>query len=84
MGDSRYIRKGNELPELIEEAGEVIKECATIVQAGGKMLRWGAKSVDPNTGIEYDNALDVRAACSNLLREIDDLKAAIVRFKDVS
>jgi hypothetical protein len=70
MSDPRYIREENILPELTEECGKVIQECSKIIQAGGKMLR-------------CDNALDVRAACSNLERELDDLRAAIVRFKKI-
>lgn len=82
MSDPRYLRDENALPELIEECGEVIKECGNIIHAGGKMLRWGALSTDQATCITYDNALDVRTACANLEKEIDDLRAAIVRFRE--
>lgn len=54
--------------------GRIIEECGEVLQAIGKMQRFGLTAKDPKTGIEYDNLKDL-----NL--ELDDLRAAITAFK---
>lgn len=37
----------------------VLEECGEVIQAYGKLLRFGETAVDPKTQITYDNTVDL-------------------------
>lgn len=62
-------------PELIQHNFDgiialLIEECGEVIQAIGKLNRFGKHAKDPRTGIEYDNV-------KNLEEELEDLETAI-------
>ena len=50
--------------------GRLVEECGEVLQAVGKLVRFGARPIDQKTGVQYDNIADLR-------RELRDLRHAI-------
>lgn len=57
-----------------QAVGYLIEECGEVLAAAGKSLRWGLDSVNPELSEEEQETNE-----DWLLREIADLKEAIVR-----
>lgn len=75
MTDPRYMRPGLDFAR-----GKAIEECAELIAALGKSLRWGWDSVNPDLSPEQQETnaswvrremQDVRGALDNLENEMD-------------
>ena len=63
-------------PELIQKTYKgaislLIEECGEVLQAIGKLQRFGERAKDPLTGIEYDNIGDLEEELLDLTKAID-------------
>lgn len=62
---------------LIEEIGEVMQPASYLLQALGKVGRFGWRAHDRRTGVDYNNQGAVVTYMENLAAEIPDLLRAI-------
>lgn len=72
--ESKYLQKGFE-----KQLAHVVEECGEVLAAAGKTLRWGRDSIDPTKREGDDHFEETNAEW--LLREMDDLTAAMARLR---
>lgn len=66
------------LPTTLEgKLARTLEECGEVLQAIGKLGRWGMIARDNYTGIEYDNRAALRAELKDLTDAIDWLDSAL-------
>lgn len=64
------------LPTSFEgRLSRLVEECGEVLQAVGKIQRFGREAQDPVTKIKYDNVADLR-------QELVDLKDSIKQIED--
>lgn len=80
MTDPKYMRPGLDFAvgKTVEECGEAILEIGELLAAIGKTLRWGWRSVNPETPADQEtNAAWIERKIADVRREIADLIGAL-------
>ena len=72
--EKKYLQKG-----FNKQLAHVIEECGEVLAAAGKTQRWGRDSTDPTK--KKGDALFGETNAEWLLREMDDLTAAMERLR---
>lgn len=80
--DPRYLpdTRNGKIAHAIEEIGEVQEQAGRLLQALGKIARYGFRSTDPHTQVEYNNAQAALTALEYLCVELADLERALGRL----
>lgn len=61
------------LPETFEgRLSKVVEECGEVLQAIGKLQRFGKRAIDKKTRIKYNNVKDAVKESRQLIMALDD------------